>query len=238
MSELLEAIEIETGKNPTAAVIWMHGLGADGNDFVPIVRELDLRGAPAIRFVFPHAPMRPVTINNGYVMRAWYDVSFGDLEGQSRRADESGVRGSEAQIGALIEHQAKRGIAAESVVLAGFSQGGAIALQTGLRYPKRLAGIMALSTYLPLASILPKEASPANRNVPIFMAHGIHDPVVPYLMGTNSRTILTGLNYDVEWREYPMPHSVCLEEVQDIGNWLRRVLKDAPSKTRETVRPG
>src|SRR4029453_11750977 len=164
MSELLEAIEIETGKNPTAAVIWMHGLGANGNDFVPIVRELDLRGAPAIRFVFPHAPMRPVTINNGYVMRAWYDVSFGDLEGKSRRRDESGVRGSEAQIGALIEHQAKRGIAAESVVLAGFSQGGAIALQTGLRYPKRLAGIMALSTYLPLASIFPKEASPANRN--------------------------------------------------------------------------
>jgi phospholipase/carboxylesterase len=221
----LETIEIETGKNPTAAVLWMHGLGADGNDFVPIVQELGLTGAPAVRFVFPHAPMRPVTLNNGYVMRAWYDVSFGDLEGKTRHVDERGVRDSEAQIGALVEREAQRGIAAEKIVLAGFSQGGAIALQTGLRYPQRLAGVMALSTYLPLAAVLPQEAAPANKQTPILMAHGIYDPVVPYLMGTNSRTILTGLGYNVEWHEYPMQHSVCAEEVRDIGAWLRRVLK-------------
>ena len=223
-SELLEAIEIETGHNPAAAVIWMHGLGADGNDFVPIVPELGLAGGPAIRFVFPHAPMRPVTINNGYVMRAWYDVTYGDLEGQSRKADERGVRGSEAQIRALIEHQVRQGISAKKIALAGFSQGGAVALETGLRYPEALAGIMALSTYLPLAAALPGEASPANRKIPIFMAHGIYDPVVPYLMGTTSKTTLTALGYEVEWHEYPMQHSVCAEEVRDIGKWLRRVL--------------
>jgi phospholipase/carboxylesterase len=225
MTKVLEAIEIETGKNPAAAVIWMHGLGADGNDFVPIVNELGLAGGPAVRFVFPHAPMRPVTINNGYVMRAWYDVSFGDLEGKSRKADEKGVRDSEAQIAALVEREAQRGIPASSVVLAGFSQGGAMALQTGLRYPERLAGILALSTYLPLAAVVPNEASAANRETPIFMAHGIYDPVVPYVMGSTSRVTLAGLGYDVEWREYPMQHSVCAEEVQDIGTWLRRVLK-------------
>src|SRR5688572_16206866 len=173
MTKLLEAIEIETGKNPTASIIWMHGLGADGNDFVPIVGELGL-DSRAIRFVFPHAPMRPVTINNGYVMRAWYDVTYGDLEGKSRKADEHGVRGSETQIRALIEHQVKQGIAAKRIVLAGFSQGGAVALETGLRYPEALAGIMALSTYLPLAAALPGEASPANRKIPTFMAHGIY----------------------------------------------------------------
>jgi phospholipase/carboxylesterase len=147
--ELLETIEIETARNPAASVIWMHGLGADGNDFVPIVRELDLSGLQSIRFVFPHAPMRPVTINNGYVMRAWYDVSYGDLEGRSRRPDEKGVRASQMEIGKLIDRELARGIASRRVVLAGFSQGGAIALQTGLRYPQPLAGIMALSTYLP-----------------------------------------------------------------------------------------
>ena len=225
MNKLLEAIEIETGNKPAAAIIWMHGLGADGNDFVPIVRELDLTRAPAIRFVFPHAPMRPVTINNGYVMRAWYDVTFGDLEGRSRKADEEGVRGSEAQIRALIEREVERGIAAKSIVLAGFSQGGAVALETGLRYPEKLAGIMALSTYLPLAAVLPHEASAANRETSIFMAHGIYDPVVPYLMGTTSRTTLQALGYDVEWHEYPMQHSVCPEEILDIGAWLRKILK-------------
>jgi len=221
----LETIEIETGKNPSSAIIWMHGLGADGNDFVPIVNELGLAGGPAVRFVFPHAPMRPVTINNGFVMRAWYDVTFGDLEGKSRKADEQGVRDSEGQIGALIRREGERGIAAANVVLAGFSQGGAIALQTGLRYPDKLAGVMALSTYLPLAAVLPQEAAPANRKTSIFMAHGIYDPVVPYLMGTNSRTILTGLGYNVEWREYAMQHSVCAEEVHDIGAWLRGILR-------------
>ena len=224
MQKLLETIEIETGKNPAASVIWMHGLGADGNDFVPIVNELELDGTPAIRFVFPHAPMRPVTINNGYVMRAWYDVSLDDLAGQSRHADEQGVRESQVQIIALIEREAKRGIAAEHLVLAGFSQGGAIALQTGLRYPRKLAGVMALSTYLPLAESLPQEAAPANKPTPIFMAHGTYDPVVPLMMGAGSMTVLTGLGYAVEWRQYPMPHSVCPEEIQDIGAWLRRVL--------------
>jgi len=224
MEKILETIEIETGKNPSASVIWMHGLGADGNDFVPIVNEIELDGAPAIRFVFPHAPMRPVTINNGYVMRAWYDVSFGDLEGQSRLADERGVRESQAHITALIEREARRGVAAQDIVLAGFSQGGAIALQTGLRHPQKLAGVMALSAYLPLAESLLQEAAPANKTTPIFMAHGTYDPVVPLMMGAGSMTLLTGLGYAVEWRQYPMPHSVCPEEIQDIGAWLRRVL--------------
>ena len=203
----------------------MHGLGADGNDFVPVVNELDLDGAPATRFLFPHAPMRPVTINNGYVMRAWYDVSFGDLEGNSRRADERGVRDSQERITALIEREETRGVAPERIVVAGFSQGGAIALQTGLRYPRKLAGVMALSTYLPLAESLPREAAAANRRTPIFMAHGTYDPVVPLVMGAGSMTFLTGLGYAVEWHQYPMPHSVCPEEIQDIGAWLRRVLK-------------
>jgi phospholipase/carboxylesterase len=225
MEKILETIEIETGKNPSASVIWMHGLGADGNDFAPIVNELELDGTPAIRFVFPHAPMRPVTINNGSVMRAWYDVSFGDLEGHSRLADERGVRESQAHITALIEREAKRGIAVEDIVLAGFSQGGAIALQTGLRHPRTLAGVMALSTYLPLADSLPLEAAPANKATPIFMAHGTYDPVVPLVMGAGSMTLLTGLGYPVEWRQYPMPHSVCPEEIQDIGAWLQKVLK-------------
>jgi len=222
--ELLDSIEIETGRNPAASVIWMHGLGADGNDFVPIVNELGLDSTPATRFLFPHAPMRPVTINNGFVMRAWYDVTLGDLEGHSRRADERGVRESQAQIAALIEREEQRGIAVERIVLAGFSQGGAVALQTGLRFPRKLAGMMALSTYLPLAESLPAEAAPANRQTPIFMAHGLYDPVIPIMMGAGSMTFLTGLGYAVEWRQYPMPHSVCPDEVEDIGAWLRKVL--------------
>ena len=225
METVLETIEIETAKNPVASVIWMHGLGADGNDFVPIVNELELDGTPAIRFVFPNAPMRPVTINNGTVMRAWYDVSLGDLGGGSRRADEKGVRESQAQITALIEREAKRGVASEHIVLAGFSQGGAIALQTGLRFPRTLAGVMALSTYLPLAESLPQEAAPANKATPIFMAHGTYDPLIPIVMGAGSMTLLTGLGYAVEWRQCPMPHSVCTEEIGDIGDWLRKVLK-------------
>lgn len=224
MPDLLETIELETGRNPAAAVIWMHGLGADGNDFVPIVNELELSGAPAIRFVFPHAPMMPVTINNGYVMRAWYDVAFGDLEGRSRRADENGVRKSQSQIGLLIARETQRNIAPDRIVLAGFSQGGAMALQTGLRYPEKLAGVMALSCYLPCADSFAAEAAPANAKTPVFMAHGTHDPVVPYQMGTNSRDLLTKSGYAVEWHEYPMQHSVCLEEVRDIGAWLVKVL--------------
>jgi phospholipase/carboxylesterase len=220
MKTLLETIELETTPNPTAAVIWMHGLGADGNDFVSIVNELDLTGAPGIRFIFPHAPTRPVTINNGYVMRAWYDIAFGDLEGKTRKADEKGVRESQAQIGQLIARENSRGIAAAKIVLAGFSQGGAIALHTGLRYPQQLAGVMALSTYLPLADSFASEAAPANAKTSVFMAHGTHDPVVPYAMGSDSHELLQKAGYAVQWHEYPMQHSVCLEEVNDIGRWL------------------
>jgi phospholipase/carboxylesterase len=225
MSTLLETIELETAKNPSAAVIWMHGLGADGNDFVPIVNELDLAGAPGIRFVFPHAPTRPVTINNGYVMRAWYDISFGDLEGKTRRADEKGVRESQARIGELIAREQSRGITTSKIVLAGFSQGGAIALHTGLRHTEKLAGVMALSTYLPLADSFAAEASARNRDTPVFMAHGSQDPVVPYDMGEQSRQFLEQAGYSLEWHDYPMQHSVCLEEVADIGHWLVRVLR-------------
>lgn len=224
MSKPLETIELETAPNPTAAVIWMHGLGADGNDFVPIVNEIDLAGAPGIRFIFPHAPTRPVTINNGYVMRAWYDIAFGDLEGKTRKADEKGVRESQAQIGQLIAREMSRGIATGKIVLAGFSQGGAIALHTGLRYPEKLAGVMALSTYLPLADSFTAEAAPANAKTPVFMAHGTQDPVVPYAMGRDSRDLLQQAGYAIEWQEYPMQHSVCLEEVADIGRWLTGVL--------------
>lgn len=222
---MLESIEIETSPNPKAAVIWLHGLGADGNDFAPIVPELQLEGAPALRFVFPHAPMMPVTINNGHVMRAWYDVSFGDLEGKTRRADEQGVRASQVQVDQLIEREIGRGVAARNIVVAGFSQGGAIALQTGLRYAQPIAGIMALSTYLPLAESLGAEAAAANRDVPIFYAHGTYDPVIPLAMATASRDKLAASAYKVEWHEYPMQHAVCAEEIGDISNWLKQVLR-------------
>ncbi len=221
---LLETIELETAPNPVAAVIWMHGLGADGNDFVPIVNELDLAGAKPIRFIFPHAPTRPVTINNGHVMRAWYDIAFGDLEGNTRKADERGVRESQAQIGQLIARENQRKIACKNIVLAGFSQGGAMALQSGLRHAETLAGVMALSTYLPLHESFAQEATAANAKTALFMAHGTHDPVVPYAMGLASRERLRLAGYAIEWHEYPMQHSVCLEEITDIGRWLCKVL--------------
>jgi len=220
VSDPLEAIEIETGAAPTAAVLWLHGLGADGTDFVPVVDALDLPDR-AIRFVFPHAPMRPVTINQGYVMRAWYDVLSMDF---GRRADERGVRESQGLIEAMIAREVDRGIAASGIVLAGFSQGGAIALQTGLRHAARLAGIMALSCYVPLAESLDAERSAANRDVPVFMAHGTQDPVIPVHLARESRDLLERLGYDVAWHEYPMEHSVSPEEVEAIGAWLRRVL--------------
>ncbi len=220
----LETIELETAPNPTAAVIWMHGLGADGNDFVPVVNEFDLSGAMPIRFIFPHAPMRPVSINNGYVMRAWYDISLGDLEGNARKADERGVRESQAQIEQLIARENQRKIPSGNIVLAGFSQGGAMALHTGLRHTETLAGVMALSTYLPLHESFAQEATPANAKTAIFMAHGTHDPVVPYAMGRASRDRLQLSGYAVEWHEYPMQHAVCLEEIADVGRWLRKVL--------------
>jgi phospholipase/carboxylesterase len=217
---MLETLEIETGSGPQSSVIWLHGLGADGHDFEPIVPELDLGPAP-IRFIFPHAPMMPVTINQGFVMRAWYDIVSSDL---GRQEDEAGVRASQAALEALIEHELGRGVPARRIVLAGFSQGGAIALQTGLRYPDRLAGIMALSTYVPIAGSLAGEAQAANRDVPIFMAHGELDPVVPIRRARESRALLEDLGYRVEWHEYPMPHAVCAEEIAHISAWLTRVL--------------
>jgi phospholipase/carboxylesterase len=219
MPDLLDAVEIETAKHPTASVIWLHGLGADGNDFVPIVGELELPPT-AIRFVFPHAPVQPVTINGGMRMRAWYDIKDGAI----RSEDESGVRASQSLVEKLIAREKQRGTPAARLVLAGFSQGGAIALQTGLRHPERIAGIMALSTYLPIAGKLPAEASAMNRGVPIFMAHGTQDPVILPERAVRSREILESLGYSPQWHEYAMPHSVCAEEVVDIGAWLGRVL--------------
>jgi phospholipase/carboxylesterase len=222
MAEILDAIEIETAKKPSASVIWLHGLGADGNDFASMLPALQLPKT-AIRFVFPHAPIQPVTINAGMRMRAWYDVTDGAI----RREDESGVRASQKLIEALIAREKTRGTAAGRLVLAGFSQGGAIALHAGLRHPERLAGIMALSTYLPIAGKLPAEASAANRDVPIFMAHGSFDPVIPLARAEQSRALLQSAGYAVEWREYPMPHSVCIEEVADISAWLGKALAGA-----------
>ena len=219
MPEMFDGVEIETGKNPQASVIWLHGLGADGNDFAPIVPELRLPRA-AIRFVFPHAPVQPVTINGGMRMRAWYDITDGAI----RREDERGVRASQVLIETLIGMEKERGTKAERLVLAGFSQGGAIALQTGLRHPERIAGIMALSTYVPVGEKLAAEASTANRDVPIFMAHGSYDPIIPLVRAEQSRKLLESLGYPVEWREYGMPHSVCPEELADIGAWLGKVL--------------
>ena len=221
MAELLETVEIETGPAPGASVVWMHGLGADGHDFEPIVPELDLPEGLALRFVFPHAPMRPVTINGGAVMRAWYDVSG---LGGVRREDEKGVRASQRDIEALVAREKQRGSPASRIVLAGFSQGGAMALQTGLRHPERLAGLIVLSSFLPLADSLAAEVSAANRDVPIFMAHGTQDPLIPLARGHASRDRLLELGYRIEWHEYRMPHSVCGEEIADLSRWLRGVL--------------
>ena len=219
MTELLDAVEIETGPKPAASVIWLHGLGADGHDFEALVPELDLPDC-AIRFVFPHAPMQPVTINAGMVMRAWYDITDPGL----RREDERGVRASQARVEALIAREEQRGTQAGRLVLAGFSQGGAIALHTGLRHPERLAGIMALSCYAPLADTLADEAHAANRDVPIFMAHGTADPIVPFSRATHSRDLLRHQGYAVQWHDYIMQHAVCAQEINDIGGWLERVL--------------
>jgi len=220
MSKQLEAIEIETRPNPSHSVIWMHGLGADGSDFVPIVRELKLPPL-GIRFIFPHAPMRPVTINGGFVMRAWYDIVVQDLV---RQEDERGIRDSQELVEQLIEKEIGRGIPANRIVLAGFSQGGVITLQTGLRYSKRLAGLLALSCYLPLAATLEKERSTANQDVPVFIGHGTSDDIVPLKRGTEARDTLAKLGYKPEFHQYPMPHSVHPDEIADIGAWFQRTL--------------
>ncbi|MGC3981551.1 MAG: alpha/beta hydrolase-fold protein [Steroidobacteraceae bacterium] len=216
------AVILTPASAPTAAVIWMHGLGADGHDFVPIVPELNLPTTLAVRFIFPHAPHRPVTLNNGYVMRAWYDIKSLGLRTEE---DAPGIHASQQQINHLIQRELDAGITAQRIVIAGFSQGGAIALQTALRYPQRLAGAMPLSTYLPLRDTLAAEASPANRDLSIFMCHGRQDPVVPLTLGELSRDVLQALGYTVDFRVYDMPHSVCAEEIGDISAWLSRVLQ-------------
>ena len=220
----LETIEIETGPAPTATVIVLHGLGADGNDFVPIARELALDAVGPVRFVFPHAPVMPVTINNGYPMRAWYDILEADLV---RREDEAGLRRSLASVEALLAVQEARGIPAGRTVLAGFSQGCAMALLAGLRHGERLAGIAGLSGYLPLASTTAAERAGANATTPIFLAHGEQDGVVAVQRGEASRDALQALGYEVQWHSYPMAHSVCMEEVADLNRWLLRVLAPA-----------
>jgi len=219
-----EAIEVETGPAPDAAVIWLHGLGADGYDFEPVVPELRLPARLRLRFIFPHAPVRPVTINMGMPMRAWYDI----LQMGGGKEDEAGLRASQALLDGLVEREQGRGVPARRIVLAGFSQGGAIALQTGLRHPQRLAGILALSTYLPLARTLAAERSAANRDLPVLMAHGTLDPMIPIARARESRAALEALGYAVQWQEYAMPHSVCGEEIADIAAWLVKLLAPAP----------
>jgi phospholipase/carboxylesterase len=211
----VDAIQIETGAKPEAAVIWLHGLGADGHDFEPIVPELGLK--KAVRFVFPHAPVRPVTINQGMRMRAWYDI----LQLGGGPEDEAGLRASQKITEELIRAQ---GLPARKIVLAGFSQGGAIVLQAALRYPERLAGVIALSTYLPLASTLAAERSEANRDIPIFMGHGQHDDLIPLARARTSREHLEKLGYKIEWHEYPMPHSVCAPEIADLSAFLSKII--------------
>ena len=220
----LETVIVETGPNPTAAIIWMHGLGADGHDFEPLVPELLEDGMPALRFVFPHAPVRPVTINNGYKMRAWYDII-----GIDRRSAEdfSGIQASADAVTALIRAQNARGIASSRILIAGFSQGGAMALHIATRFPEKLAGVIALSCYLPLAKEFAGERSSANLTTPIFMAHGSQDPVVPFSMGDESRRVLEGTGYRVDWHAYPMPHALCAEEVADLKSWLVKRLVSA-----------
>jgi phospholipase/carboxylesterase len=217
----LPAVEIEPETPADAAVVLMHGLGADGHDFETLVFELRLPPGSAIRWVFPHAPIRPVTLNGGMPMRAWFDIIGLDRRSEE---DESGIRASAEGIRGLVQREKERGIPAERIVLAGFSQGGAIALHTGLREPERLAGILAMSTYLPLVSTVSAEAHPANAAVPILQAHGTVDPVVPISLGEGSRDILETSGYTVDWRTYPMPHSLCAEEIADIREWILKVL--------------
>jgi phospholipase/carboxylesterase len=215
----LETVTVETGPSPTAAIIWLHGLGADGHDFEPLVPELLADGMPALRFVFPHAPVRPVTINNGYPMRAWYDII-----GIDRRSAEdfNGIQASADAVTALIRAENARGIASSRILLAGFSQGGAMALHLATRYPEKLAAVIALSCYLPLARQFATERSSANLTTPFFVAHGSQDPVVPFSMGDESRRVLEGTGYRVEWHAYPMAHALCAEEVADIRAFLRK----------------
>jgi phospholipase/carboxylesterase len=218
---VLETIEVETGPNPTATVLLMHGLGADGNDFVPIVGEMDFSAIGSVRFVFPNAPIMPVTINGGYKMPAWYDIIATDL---GRQEDEAGLRKSRLSIEALLSKEKARGVPANRIVIAGFSQGCAMALMVGLRHDEKLAGIVGMSGYLPIAATTVAERTQANSTTPVFLAHGRQDAVVPLDRASASKQALMALGYSVEWHEYSMPHSVCAEEIQDLNLWLTKVL--------------
>lgn len=219
MDELLDCLELQTGAEPRFSVIWMHGLGADGSDFVPVVPHLGLEAAPAVRFVFPNAPQIPVTCNGGWIMPAWYDII--SLDPNTREVDAQGVVRSRAAIRRLIERENRRGVPCERIFVAGFSQGGAIAYATALTHGERLAGVIALSTYLPTPELVAAEATAANAGLPILAAHGAEDDVVGLALGTRARDLVQGRGHPVDWREYPMPHSVCIEEIIDIGAWLR-----------------
>lgn len=223
MSDLLRHIAFDSGHAPRHSMIWLHGLGASGDDFVPVAEALQL--PHAIRHIFPHAPRMPVTLNGGFVMPAWYDIRNADASSWNRTdnaamQDSAGIRASQQAIDAFVEHELARGIPASNIFLAGFSQGGAIALQCGLRRPAGLGGILALSTYLPLADTLQAEASEAGLHTPLFMAHGRQDTVVPYALGTHSLKLLRDAGCEVDWHAYDMPHSVCMEEIEDISGWL------------------
>ncbi len=218
---MLDCVEIETGRKPTGAVIWLHGLGADGHDFAPIVPQLVGPEERPLRFIFPHAPVRPVTINGGMAMRAWYDILGFD---RGAPQDEPGIRAAGVAVGELIRRENERGTPSQRIVLGGFSQGGAISLFAGTRFPERLAGIIGLSCYLLLEDSLPAERTRINYSTPIFLAHGSQDPVVDFRRGTQARQLLEAGGYPVEWHAYPMPHAVCPQEVFDIAAWLRRIL--------------
>ncbi|HVB83595.1 MAG TPA: dienelactone hydrolase family protein [Rhodanobacteraceae bacterium] len=221
----LTCIETETGPSPRHSIVWLHGLGADGNDFAPIVPQLIDRAWPPLRFVFPHAPVRPVAVNGGMRMRAWYDIQAFDLHA---RQDEAGMRASIAEVDVLIEREVERGVAAERILLAGFSQGGAIALATALRHRQPLAGAIALSTYLPLQAHSAAERSAANAKLPVFMGHGSLDPIVPMALGVRSRDALTALGCAVDWHSYLMAHQVCAEEIADLRAWIGARLRGVP----------
>ena len=229
MDDQLPPIEIDTAANPEFAVIWLHGLGADGSDFVPILPELGLPAAPAVRYIFPQAPHMPVTCNGGYVMRAWYDII--SLESNARRIDEAGIIASRETIRGLIEFEKSRGIPVDRIFIAGFSQGGAVAYTTALTHPEKLAGVIALSTYIPSPALLTEESAAANRSTPIFAAHGTGDDVVSPALGLAARKLLTDRGYAIEWHEYAMPHSVCLEEVKAIGGWLVKRMRSIVDQT-------
>ena len=222
MGSLLSCIEIEPKSTAMASVIWLHGLGATADDFVPIIRRLKIPESVGVRFVFPQAPTLPVTLNQGYIMPAWYDIY--SLELHSKQ-DEQGIRKAEVNIAQLISREVERGIATDKIILMGFSQGGAMALHTALRFPQRLAGVMALSSYLPIAEFLVNEKNSANQELPVFIAHGTRDKVLPIIASELTREYLTAQNYPVDYHVYEMAHEVCMEEIVDISAWLQRVLQ-------------